>query len=320
MSHPPYNLIRLLDETMARRDRRKIAEDFLSRPTECLSLFCRHLRARFPTVAGIVGDALQVIHAWSESAYISVDFCERSHAQMRQDLKVDARARSFTSSSNHILCKQASASHMSRGGADPAIATSLHASPDPRGAILAGVADKRPRASINARLNWQNHRLAQYKKQHARGRKLTRDELSSFWTRCSGEWEAMGAEERTAWRLRSQGQLADRMLVAAKEAAEPKLSAVAAFTPLWGMGDDRSPVPSDLVQEAHAATTEPERRARAYNDPSLLLSEAPRRASTLQPDGHCQHGIAGCYARKKNVCRYAMTPQRREEMDDMAHC
>ena len=122
---------------------------------------------------------------------MAIDFVERAHGGMRLDVHSSGPAKSFTASANRVMCREAHAKHMSRGGVEltrDAIET-LIAAPDPElaavcaaaavppaaGGVLVGdAASLRQRGSAYLRL--KNLKRSGYKELHAPRRKLTQQE------------------------------------------------------------------------------------------------------------------------------------------------
>ena len=120
MSAPPYSLIQLLSTGASPGEHRRCVDKFLRTPEHCLSEFCKRLRARCPTIASMLGEGRIIVEAWAKGSFLAIDRTERSHGLMRQELRSEHRARSFTRSSHRSLCQELKSLHIRRGGADPA--------------------------------------------------------------------------------------------------------------------------------------------------------------------------------------------------------
>ena len=68
----------------------------------------------------MLSEGARLIEAWAKGSYVGIDVTERKHAQMRQELRSEKRARNFTRSANHVALQDLRASHISRQGRDPA--------------------------------------------------------------------------------------------------------------------------------------------------------------------------------------------------------
>ena len=123
MGAPPYSLIRLISPGASPRDKRQCVVSFLRTPEHCLSLFCRRLRNRCPTESAMLRHGRGIVEAWAKGSFLDIGRTERSHGLMRQDVRSEHRARSFTRSANHSLCQELKAVHMQRGGTDPVTGT-----------------------------------------------------------------------------------------------------------------------------------------------------------------------------------------------------
>ena len=86
MSGPPYSLIEGAADEVPHVRQTELFQDFLNYPWHCLSLFCRQLRTRCTDIEIMRQDDKQIIHVWSHSAKHAIDFSERSHNALRQEL------------------------------------------------------------------------------------------------------------------------------------------------------------------------------------------------------------------------------------------
>jgi hypothetical protein len=79
-------------------------------------------------------------------------------------------------------------------------------------------------------------------------------------------------------------------------------------------GSAHEPIPlQDIV--AHQKQTAGQRRKEvAMNDPSLWVSQAPHRASTMGPND--QHDMWGCFGKKRS-CKHAMPSHQASRLDDL---
>ena len=125
MCHSPYTFAKLVDPGVSPASRRQVAEAFLQVPEHCLSVLCKRMRARGPSVEALVHEGGAVVEAWLRSAPAAIDFTERSHAQMRPDLRSTGRSKSATINANKVLCQQMRAEHLRRCQCDPSEAPPL---------------------------------------------------------------------------------------------------------------------------------------------------------------------------------------------------
>ena len=82
LSKPPYTLLHLLSNELGREEQLAICQVVVDEPNHCLPLFCRRLRAAFPSAVAILAGAMPMVEALG-GCNLSVDRCERGHAQMR---------------------------------------------------------------------------------------------------------------------------------------------------------------------------------------------------------------------------------------------
>ena len=118
MSLPPHSLIACLSDD---EDWIKSTLDHLfTTPRLCLPIWAQRFIDMFPNALAARSPAAKSILVkffnWTEAC---IDFSERSHAQMRTDLSSSGPVRSLPSSGNRVLCNQAKAEHIRRGGEDP---------------------------------------------------------------------------------------------------------------------------------------------------------------------------------------------------------
>ena len=185
LSHPPFTLFKLGDARLTPARRRSVATDFEQYPEHCLSSFCRRLREQFPNAHDMLERVPDVMHALAVSTPISIDPTERSHAQFRLDVRSTGKAANFTAAANRVWCEQLRAEHERRSGADPAKAPFDGHVPLPTpgsgGDVVAADQPPKRRKGGNARVQWQNFKLQQYKQRVAPSRALTDDELEAFY-------------------------------------------------------------------------------------------------------------------------------------------
>ena len=248
-----------------------------------------------------------------------IDFGERSHNQVRQDLKSDGGARSAAVSFNRIFVNAARAEQTSRLGIDPA-----HP-PKPSAPKVATADDPlRPRRG-HVRQTWQNFQLNTFKDLHAPDRHLTAPELTTFYEDCRTKWRDMGDEEYHQWELVHTSEILTRTAAAAREAQarESVPAASAPKTGVWGARADKDPkaghnlpVDPELVAAKHNSTSRASRRKAAFNDADFVIDEAPSRCSLVGPAEDGSVLIAGCYS-KKVRCRMAIRAPLVQPLDEL---
>ena len=131
-------------------------------------------------------------------------------------------------------------------------------------------ADQPPkrRKGGNARVQWQNFKLQQYKQRVAPSRALTDDELEAFYRKCERQWTEAGMEEKQAWTDIWKGRPApEGQIVVQPEGLQQT------FQKVWALGEASRflPVPAASLVEQHRQKTFRERRALAEHDPDLLV-------------------------------------------------
>ena len=316
MCSPPHNLLRLTDDAVPTERKRAAAAEFLLCPEHCLSLFSLRLREKCPTVPSLLNHGAQILRSWGQSSFVAIDFSERSHGQMRTDLSSSGRSRSFATSSNRMFCQQMKAELISRGCSDPAGAKPL------RNACVAGLdgsapllPDVKPKSK---RMEFQNCRLATFKKVHAPHRPLTSDERHRCLAVVATDWAKMNEDQMEQWRLIHQGAVLGRRLP-----GQPALAngPPATAKSLWHSNAEASPgcppLPADFVSQQHGLhSSKKERRELSLEDPALkILGPVAVTASSLHPDPNGRDHVFGCYTKKKNVCRAVLSDEDAKDLN-----
>ena len=320
LEHPPYSLLKLLHEYTSDDNRRGLAESFFAVPEHCLGCFARRMRLSFPTVEALLSSDIHLLRAWGEHSFTGIDFVERSHGQMRTDLRSNTHARNFTMSANRIHCRQVRAEHEARcskfagassnmrgaspnalGGAPGEVAGPIvaaeGASPDGENALPDAIARKSSVPRGGARMAWQNQRIATLKSIIAPHRKLQEAELKELRRRCANEWENMSGEEKRPWKDIDLGRRTQAMV---SHSSAPS-RVIRPDTGLWqcvSCSDHKSVFPpSEIIQEHASIKKLPEVQQR--DDPALRVTRpVPTRSGPADP-----HPLFGCFAHKKNICR-----------------
>jgi len=331
MKFPPYSLCKLLQPEAVVSRPRKIAtvEEFFAFDEHCLSLFCRVLRRKCPTVSKILGsDGSSIIKPFNDTLLHKIDFAERSHNQFRTDIRSDGKSKSFTVSANRIICRQLKAESMRRGGDDP---SKLHQQP-------VGKCKKQKTATPsggNSYIEWRNVQVQVHKSLYSPSTPMDLDQQVALEIKLQQKWADLPQAEKDEWMNLHYASRMRRQIEANRAAREVELNDAEAMGPLrkqpvWEAAtagvdsvDDTSPqsrdppppIPVVKVINEHMRCTAKQRKALAYRDESLYVSEAPDRlaAYTAPLDGSSL--VTGCFANKKNCCRVAMTPSVREDFD-----
>jgi hypothetical protein len=314
MSHPPFTLFKLDDARLPADVRHAVAKDFTEYPKHCLSLFCLRLREQFPTTSELLQQGPAVMRALALSTSISIDGTERSHTQLRLDVRSTGKAANFTTAANRVWCQQLRSEHERRSGTDPAKVPFDGSLSMP---LVDGGADvdrpaKRRKGGGNPRFEWQNFKLKQHKLRLART--LTQDELDDFYLTCDRQWAEAGPEERQAWAdiWKTKPAPEGRLVAHPKEAEQ-------AFKKVWAL-DEASrflPVPAAAMVELHRQKSSHERRALAQHDADLLVlsSCVDRTCAPSEKDSDQFCSLFGCRAAKKNVCRHTLGEDIRRSVD-----
>eukprot|EP00959_Pyramimonas_sp_CCMP1952_P005400 113748-Pyramimonas_sp.AAC.2 len=121
------------------------------------------------------------IHAWASSD-ICIDFSERAHALMRQDLGGSGHARNPTVASNRVFMKMCMQCHAQAGGASVCpVCVGQFALSDAREHSKGG----------SAYMEYHNFKLHSYKQLHAPDRPLTEDETRAAEEKITRGWESI---------------------------------------------------------------------------------------------------------------------------------
>lgn len=325
MSRPPYSLFKLCDSAASEATRDKVVHEFFAQPSGCQSLFCRRLRSKCPNPSALREEAPAVLDALSLGTRLSIDFCERLHAQVRLDLRSSGRARSATASANRVICQQARKLHAQRTGVDPAkpqlaagakgtqsALAIVGSGTEPEGGVLVSASAKHaPKKGGNPFLEWRNSKLATFKTLRAPSRRLTSQELADFNEKCKREWPLVSAKEREQWGMVWRASAAQRAQRRAEEASgteKVQREDHEASQVLWRGGDPLWPIPLRGIVAEHQRTKRGG-GAKTFDDPALVVAmPIAQRASSMQLAPH-RPALQGCCANKKSVCRFSLPPE-----------
>lgn len=324
LQHPPYSLLKLLHEYTGDDRRRELAESFFAVPEHCRGLFSTRLRTSFPNVEALLRSGIHLLRAWGNYTWTGIDFVERSHGQMRTDLRSSSNARNFTVSANRIHCQQVYAEQEFRSKKDKdaspdatgASPDALGAAPDEMGGSLVasgaspGAKGASPDAVVGksaiprggARMAWQNQRIASQKSIIAPHRSLTKTEMQQLRQDCRDQWvNEMSAEEKRPW----QDIYLARRTQALVSGTRAPLPGPAQGACLWRCvpcSDQQSVFPPHQLMHEHAVLKVPS-IDQQRNDSALRVTRpVEARAASSDP-----HPLFGCFAHKKNVCRATLS-------------
>jgi len=331
MSGPLYSVVRMGDRTLSRPECRELAVGFFGQPERCLPLSCQQIRKLFPTEQALMRAAPHLAQALSSGAFHAIDFAERTHAQVRQDLKSSGRARNFSSSCSRVFCQQVAAAQEKRFGAHPGdVSLDTLAAPPPRpcsegdcalvAAEVGAAPKKAKKTGLSPKVEFQNSKLAAYKKLHAPHRALTEPELDAFYERSRSQWAALSEAEQSSWDAIWRGGVRRRSVRSVQPVATGQSPALDQ-KPLWlAAASKESPVHPEKLLEIHRSTSKAERRRGVSDDPDLLIradeSLARPGANSNILDLHSP--LFGCAANKKNICRDALEDDLSRRLDQ--HC
>lgn len=278
-------------------------------PKGCRSFAVSQLVQMFPSIPMMMAKAPPIVRLLLETTATSIDFSERSHNQLRQDLHSAGPAASLASASERILCRQFAAEHVLRGGRDPAL------EPLP---ILCAEATGDPKSSGNRKGTggsgfqyFHNLRLGAFKAMHSPNTPLSADEVRHCEEKIKQEWAAILGDpaEHNLWVNANRNALRGG-LAPIQSGTGGACSAIldqgsSSFRGLWSnSGDVGHIVSPDSFAEFRAQR----RQQRCVGQPGasqksravVVGAPVPDRASQLLPFTGSLHG---CKCNVKNVCR-----------------
>ena len=178
--------------------------------------------------------------------------------------------------------------------------------------LLPDVKPKSKHLGGNPRMEFQNCRLATFKKVHAPHRPWTSDERHRCLAVVATDWAKMNEDQMEQWRLIHQGAVLGRRLP-----GQPALANAPPATAksLWHGNAEASPgcppLPADFASQQHRLhSSTKERRELSLEDPALkILGPVAVTASSLHPDPNGRDRVSGCYTKKKNVCRAVLSDE-----------
>ena len=110
LSHPPYSLTVMLTERLE-TVKDAAVDNFFDLPFKCGSLMLQNWRTRFSReqFKRLGGDE---VRTWLHSCGVAIDFSERSHGQMRQDINTVAGSAEVRRAGDRMFCRQLSKAHL----------------------------------------------------------------------------------------------------------------------------------------------------------------------------------------------------------------
>lgn len=321
-SRPPWNLFRFIDPHVSREEKAaayRVARDM---DPHCRPLFLQKLLVLCPTFEAMELRGMHILRAVNDGVQVSVDFSERSHAQMRQDMKSSGRAKSASASANRVYCHQVRAELIQRGwpdfAAEPLAAPGCGSAAEPREeGVLAERA--KPRV-INTFLAFLNFRMESYKSSFSEGRPMTAQEMDRVRVRAREAWARMTPEEQDRWMILRRARRAEAEAQPHGHALLPAGSAKDSKTkvsvPLWllPLQDSRAPLSTQALCSSYSRFVSRDARL-VYDDPKTIVTgQVPARASALPPNPDGADFVFGCCNSRKNVCRFMLASEVLERM------
>lgn len=314
MQKAPYSLTIMCMEEVAADVIDQVFLELESEPRECLPLFMRLWLDLFPTRALQLTKGKAVIRSWAASD-ICIDFSERSHGSMRQDLGGAGSARNPTLSSNRVFMKMVKAAHRAAGGGDVILPCSEQLQ-------LRDKSRKNPKnLGGNPRMEHFNSKAHALKQLHAPDRPLTSDERSRFKDIADSEWESIVLEEQShaAWVAKFEAAQASRRLVGTVVASHARAEAQEMFQGLWGDSVNKADLlsPESMVQKGlHKASNRAEQRKALHDEELCVRAEVRDRIAEVPVKELISED--GCFACKKNVCRtHRLSVREAHALDDL---
>ena len=324
MARPPYSLVKIADPAVANERKLELAREILDTPSHCVSLFQKNLREQYPTVTDLLEHSPKVVTALDRVGFLAIDFCERSHGQMRKDLHSDGKGKSFTISSNRVFCSEMKAAHLEAGGVDPREAPWVDAKAsgaDEQQLVAAAAGDHAPggigRLGGNGKFEYSNQQRSIFKQLHAPDRPLTEGEMETMNSRISRGWTAFSDHDRSQWDSVAHSNAEKRRIKRLAGRAEVgDVAREQRWKPLWGCKQKKSHqcIPPEEIVKEHGKLGAKRRRQKARKDDFLrLASPIDNKVSTSTTND--KDLIFGCAGLKKNVCRAVLPEPIRVELD-----
>ena len=337
LSRPPYSLILLLflDE-LGLDVITAVCLDFLSIPLECLPQMCRVWRTRFWTVAMLLEGALPDIWAWSQTCRLAIDFSERSHGQMRTDLRTAGPGKNKTSSTDRMVCRQLKAAHDQQPSAEApslpavlAIADTVRTEPKRNASssstqvvpLLPKAAPPPPKPVGHAGsvlIQFRNMRTRTYKLLHARDRTLEDAEVKEIHRKADIEWERIKTDEssRRCYEDWIKSMKRCKNAKAMPDQSE-KQTPPERFEGVW-RSSKLATMPLDPAAFAAFCESGAAKAARVKlhgeADPDGVSTCEHRTGET--PD--CMNLVCGCWNRRRNICRDHLAILHRSALDALS--
>lgn len=325
MAMPPYSLLTMymqgsLDAGFIDN---KIST-FYALPYECLSLMCRRLREQNPSRDMLRTRAKPVLMTWSKHGTCSMDFTERSHNQMRLDLKSSGPAKNSGASQDRVFCRQIAAAHKERGGLEYGTAKPPLVAIDSVqgvGSSASSNADIKsvPRHPGNAYMYFQNRKL-RAAKALVPDRPMAKEEIRAVMDAAQQEWSVISSDpaQLHQWRCANHASKAKRITSATINETVNR-QRTAAFKGVWGSSTDPKYLvdPYAMAEFVGDKGQQPEEYMHTQSQIRIVRQPVTARYG----DGTGIVGIEqvhGCWCSKKNVCRaHQLSPDMAAALDHL---
>lgn len=319
-SLPPYTLLQTFTSPQVTFEQKSCAfEGARQMHPHCRSLFLKRLLELCPTMDAMLSKGAHILRAWAAGATISVDFSERSHAQMRCDMRSSGRAKSASASAGRVFCQQVRADIVGRKLPDPSMGG--------RGGLNfkeldsdEGRAEPKEKAQGgNPYFDYLNFSVQNYKETMFANKKMTEDDMKKVRARVRAKWEVMSVEERESWLALYRARRMHDAVVAVLEASGGSLAEPQAKLPLWFLpsGEGELALPLGDLAASSKAFSEEDRR-KIFDDPGLrVMGPVPRRASSMPKVVDGRDVVFGCGHSRQNICRHTLGPEVQVAMDQL---
>ena len=235
---------------------------------------------------------------------MSVDCSERSHGQMRLDMRSSGRAKSATASACRVYCQQVRVELIARGLSDPASSSSGASGLGRCDGTKVGDPGRKHANAVkagNPYISFQNHSMATYKTTHAKGRAMTKQERHKVLVRAREAWHTMAPYQRDNWHTiykvsLIQKRLGDRQPIGG---CTPSNDPVAKT--LWRLPNNQGSnlLPVQGIRESYTRFSGSNAKE-VYEDQSLrVLGPVPARGSALPPQADESDLVFGCTKSRK---------------------
>jgi hypothetical protein len=336
---PPYSLLSMYFGDSVTREfvDRKLGH-FYSMPLQCFALMCRQLRSRFPNKNTIKEEARDDLLFWSNTTDLAMDFSERSHGQMRTDLRSDVRARSVFDSASRMICHQIQSEHVSRNG-DPVGASCVKVSDlmalgekssmldmidfhgddtgiqTEYGCVVQDASNNRHGGSEFIR--FRSSKLKAFKAICSPLQPLSKEEIQKFEYRVLKEWKQTIMDPDEHEKVKMLNQAVSHQSGSA--AVSKSVTKSKPFNAVWGSSKDRKFMldPAGLAEFISSYKGCQKDISASLDENVRVGKPVPSRAAIVKDMPISL--VQGCYGNKKNICRvHGMTSEQHQALDRLA--